>query len=550
MNLGIPVASPPSGRASVAGSTISSNSIRQSASKMGTPIAPSRLRESNPTAIVETPASDNDGTARKRQRLSPVEDDEPDNDGGFLLDDDNDLQDIPEDEVAVEPTEGSISSLQESSLASSTGLTKKKRKKKSVLVKSKRRKMTSNSSVATNSVTEEEDNDEEQFSAPILSKVTRPALTESSNPRQPIQTIPITSSSGVVDKDDTVIGLDISQVENTKPATQAERSKVYNIFNPAQSNRSATIPAISRIQRDHGLANGENQQIQISSKPKVTASRRNKSSGNSKSSSSNNTKKKATSKKTQRAQDEKDQSSQVVVTVHRVAHISRLSFIDSEDDDELAANQTSTIRQKQSPNAIDVLAQICQEIISKHLKALSTQSQSKTNTKTNTNLNHQRASTRQFGEELDDRLLMMTTALDHNISLTRNLKSAIRHKTTHRTTLLHLRQQRENIMLQQDAIRAANEAAAKHANERFELNTLLGDIELAVQRGQEGDGGNDDDAEEDEEEEEGQDRKGDLASRLQRIGEVVSSARGRVGLLQRVRGLNDLLEGVVRRGGL
>ena len=44
--------------------------------------------------------------------------------------------------------------------------------------------------------------------------------------------------------------------------------------------------------------------------------------------------------------------------------------------------------------------------------------------------------------------------------------------------------------------------------------------------------------------------KEDLGARLLRLGEVVTSAGGRVGLLDRVRGLNGLLEGILEGRGM
>jgi hypothetical protein len=84
-----------------------------------------------------------------------------------------------------------------------------------------------------------------------------------------------------------------------------------------------------------------------------------------------------------------------------------------------------------------------------------------------------------------------------------------------------------------------NELATKESNDRYELNTLLNDIELAVQRGTEA-----------------QERDGvieehtqpNFTMRLRNVTEMVSSAGGRLGLLDRVKGLNKLLEQVIAKG--
>ena len=547
LNLGVPATSSPTGRVSEVGSAENIESgTRSVAQNEATSTDSSSLRKSFLAPVAQMAAVDDDGTITKRRRLSP----EAAEEALFIDDNSNTQQAFDDDEEQASSSSAAVTT--SSPAIGSTGSTKRRKKKKSVLRKPKKRKATNSGSSVASSVTAEEI-DEEVRQVTTTSEDGRRALKENRNPRQATQSILERSPSledAEGEPEEMVEQFNTELARNHGPADSSEPPRLYNIFDRATRPAAApTIPAVQRILHEHGISNKENK-LSISTKPKAAARP-------TKQAKSNNSTKPTRKRKDAKRKTIQDQqaNSQIVITVQRVSNISRLNFI-TEEDDELTADQIPTFRQKKSPNGIDVLAQTCHEIIDKRIKALSTDPRLAQDGQRAT-LKRQIETFRRFGKELASRLLMMartgpsplflfpqtnlqqTTALDHNISLAHNLKVATRLKAHHRTTLLDLRKQRQDIELQQDAIRAANEAETSQAAERFELNTLLGDIQLAVQRGKDGA-----DLDTDDSFSEGPTES--LVMRLQRAGETIGTD-AKVRLLQRVRAMNVLLEGLLVR---
>ena len=230
----------------------------------------------------------------------------------------------------------------------------------------------------------------------------------------------------------------------------------------------------------------------------------------------------------------------IAVTVHRISHVHRLNFNPDLDDD-LAG--PGAFPKKKNPNAIDVLAQICREIIGKTIATVKSSIEGEANTSRKAELKRKKDAIETYGDELDGRLFQMTTALDHNYALGVKLKHANKQKAALRDELLDLRKQRQEVELQIDEVRARHEKDARVANEEHHLETLLQDIELAVERGRAAP-----EVDEEEEDEDGEEEgKPSLSMRLQQAADVMSSADGRVGLLERVKGFNGLLEEAIAR---
>lgn len=131
--------------------------------------------------------------------------------------------------------------------------------------------------------------------------------------------------------------------------------------------------------------------------------------------------------------------------------------------------------------------------------------------------------------------MKQTEALDNNFALSTRLKHANKERIALREELLDLRRERETIALRTDEIRRSHAKASKAAQEDNDLNTMLHDIELAVQRGR---------AQQDNGSDEGNRNGNGLEVLIQDVVATVSSAKG-PGLLDRVKGFNAYLERAV-----
>ncbi|MCJ1385401.1 hypothetical protein MMC17_008524 [Xylographa soralifera] len=230
----------------------------------------------------------------------------------------------------------------------------------------------------------------------------------------------------------------------------------------------------------------------------------------------------------------KQKAGTIPITVHRITHTKHLNH-DPTDEDILSA--PPPFPNKSGVNAIDVLSQICREMIAKSIDTLKQNTDKEQNQRQKAEWRRKTKAVEMFGDELDARLFQMTEALDNNHGLTTRLRQASKTKTAKRDALLDIKKQREEIAIEMDAVRAQHERATKIAQDENDLDTMIQDIELAVQRGraaQLAQGVEEDTAEE----------SVGLELRLRTVAAEVSSVEGG-GLLERVKGFNALMEKVL-----
>ncbi|KAJ5094242.1 hypothetical protein N7456_010103 [Penicillium angulare] len=183
----------------------------------------------------------------------------------------------------------------------------------------------------------------------------------------------------------------------------------------------------------------------------------------------------------------------VPVTVHRLVNPSALGAIhasvDSGDEDEESTAQNSTQDMEKLPNRggvnpADVLGQICRETLEKTLTALQNGIANETNTQRRAEWTRKRKAVEAFGSELDSRLLDLSEMLDSNFVLGVQLKKSKREMMDLRGRLYKVRQERESLTLQMDAVRGKHmeEEAAKIS--RTTINNSLHSLDLALDRSQ------------------------------------------------------------------
>lgn len=140
------------------------------------------------------------------------------------------------------------------------------------------------------------------------------------------------------------------------------------------------------------------------------------------------------------------------------------------EDDPLSTSQPHTTTT--TINAVDVLSQLCSELLSKSSSALAEQARSEPSA---TEPKHTKQTTDLYAKELASRLLQLTTTLNANSSLQSRVKAAAKEERGLKKELKQLEKEREEL-------RTRKEEVLKERKKR-ELEDLLSGIAGAVKRG-------------------------------------------------------------------
>lgn len=198
-------------------------------------------------------------------------------------------------------------------------------------------------------------------------------------------------------------------------------------------------------------------------------------------------------------------------------------------------------KSKNVPNSADVLNQILAELLQSALGSLESGAiradeiarlePSAENREERREYRTKLRALEEWGEEIRARLVGLRVALDNRSDLQQRVKGANREKVELRKELLRIRKDREAVQLRMDAVRMRHEKESGEAREVGELNTMLGDIGVAVGMGRE------------------VVREGDremaeetVDKRVEKVVGLASSASSDGGLLKRLRGMNAVLE--------
>ncbi|EPE34010.1 hypothetical protein GLAREA_07023 [Glarea lozoyensis ATCC 20868] len=172
--------------------------------------------------------------------------------------------------------------------------------------------------------------------------------------------------------------------------------------------------------------------------------------------------------------------SPIPVTVHRLTKRPR-SSIDEHDPN----HPTDEVPYARRPgvNSIDVLSQVCTEIIDSGLSTLEEGRRNAEDNELRREYKTKWSALKSFGSELQSRLLSHTINLDNGYTLDKRVREELKKKVALREEILRVRLEREQLALQMDEIRIKHENETKLVQERDALNTAAHDIELAVDRG-------------------------------------------------------------------
>lgn len=218
------------------------------------------------------------------------------------------------------------------------------------------------------------------------------------------------------------------------------------------------------------------------------------------------------------------------VLTHRMTNVQHLPTItevsegEDVDADELALPPTFTTRQ--TPNAVDVLAQICRETVDSALENLRTQPHIDG---TSRPIPKQKTSALEvFRTNLDSRLFDVSQSLDQRLQLETRLRKSRRDKAEVQARWLELRERRDQIALRADEIRKQHWESEAIARRAWQASESAGKVEAELQRAEEG-----------EEDEVGDSGRLEVMMRTL-VGDVSSVDGG--GVLRTLKGFNERLE--------
>ncbi|KAK8016363.1 hypothetical protein PG993_014552 [Apiospora rasikravindrae] len=192
------------------------------------------------------------------------------------------------------------------------------------------------------------------------------------------------------------------------------------------------------------------------------------------------TKAKAKSKPESKVRRRRSDGEPIPIGVQRYTKPQRINEDDSEADI-LTAEIPFTNRG--GVNVVDVLSQICEEVIEANLVTLQEAAVQAENAPMKKEYRTKLRALEAFQEELRTRLLEHTIALDTMHALKKRVRSIQKEKITLRNEILRIRAEREQVALKMDAVRLRHEVDSKDSLQQLGLSASMHDIELAIDHG-------------------------------------------------------------------
>ncbi|KAK8103897.1 uncharacterized protein PG998_010930 [Apiospora kogelbergensis] len=170
----------------------------------------------------------------------------------------------------------------------------------------------------------------------------------------------------------------------------------------------------------------------------------------------------------------------IPIGVQRYTKLQRINE-DDNDADILTADIPFTNRG--GVNVVDVLSQICEEVIESNLATLQEAATNAGNAPIKKEYRTKLRALEAFQEELRTRLLEHTIALDTMHSLRKRVRSIQKEKITLRNEILRVRAEREQVALKMDAVRLRHEVDSRDSLQQLGLSASMHDIEMAIDHG-------------------------------------------------------------------
>ncbi|KAK7914683.1 AT hook domain-containing protein [Apiospora marii] len=134
-------------------------------------------------------------------------------------------------------------------------------------------------------------------------------------------------------------------------------------------------------------------------------------------------------------------------------------------------------------NVVDVISQICEEVIEANLATLQEAAANAENAPMKKEYRTKLRALEAFQEELRTRLLEHTIALDTMHALKKRVRSIQKEKISLRNEILCIRAEREQVALKMDAVRLRHEVDSKDSLQQLGLSASMHDIEMAIDQG-------------------------------------------------------------------
>ncbi|EPE10075.1 at hook domain-containing protein [Ophiostoma piceae UAMH 11346] len=304
-----------------------------------------------------------------------------------------------------------------------------------------------------------------------------------------------------------------STVHEPSPELGSQPTESQPAASPEEDNRANK----RRRQRDQDQSPSAQSQLRPTKKSSTKASKRASSSSASKTTA---TAKKQRKKKRKRSDDadsgndedelegagkgSRSRGAPVPITVQRFSKI-RMAAVrrshsgdgSDEDDDELAAGGDLPFSNRSGVNAVDVLAQISEDIVEQKLLQLQEKHQQVRQqaaeeggdggaaaiSAVRKDIQAARRALQSFQQELRTRLLEQAVAVDTLYAMRKRVRAVHKEKLALREEILRIRAERDQVGLRMDALRTQHQQRVGQAMQATQISSTMFDIELAVEQG-------------------------------------------------------------------
>ncbi|TQN72884.1 hypothetical protein CSHISOI_02587 [Colletotrichum shisoi] len=186
---------------------------------------------------------------------------------------------------------------------------------------------------------------------------------------------------------------------------------------------------------------------------------------------------------TKRKRKQGADGSEESITIPIQRFTKRVPLVEGNDDDADVLNLDIPFAARGGVNTVDVLTQMCDEIIEASLDTLREGVRNATDKATKREHQVQLRALEAYQEELRTRLLQHTILLDALHGLRKRVRSVQKERIALRDEIMQIRAEREQVALRKDAVRIKHEKATQEALSQLSLSSQMHDIDLAVERG-------------------------------------------------------------------
>ncbi|KAK1597478.1 AT hook domain-containing protein [Colletotrichum navitas] len=171
------------------------------------------------------------------------------------------------------------------------------------------------------------------------------------------------------------------------------------------------------------------------------------------------------------------------VTIPVQRFTKRVQVAEGDEDDADVLNQDIPFAGRSGVNTVDVLTQVCDEMIETSLDTLKEGGRNAQDKSAKREYQVQFRALEAYREELKNRLLQHTILLDALHSLRKRVRSVQKERIALREEIMRIRAERDQVALRKDAVRAKHEKVTEEALNQLSLSSQMHDIDLAVERG-------------------------------------------------------------------